>query len=117
MIGPLFTALGIVAFAGVAFFVGYNLGQSRQLKNDTVGNVVFSLHYLTLLESTNLEKLDRELRFSIYANVDTQNRLGGLVTNGMDSRELARATDIHRQMSTQIVALTPDQFVTNVSGK
>jgi hypothetical protein len=114
--GALFRALGIVAIAVVTFIVGYNLGQSRQLKNDATGNVVFSLHYLNILEANNLEKLDRDLRFFIYANVDSQNRSGGLVTNGMDSKDVARAFDIHSQMSTQVVTFTPEQLMTNVSG-
>jgi hypothetical protein len=115
--GALFAAIGIVVFTAVAFAVGYNLGQSRQLKNDAAGNVVLSVHYLSVLEANNLEKLNRELRFSIYANVDMQKRLGGLVTNGMDPDRLARVSNIYSQMSTQVVNFTPEKFLTNVSEK
>jgi hypothetical protein len=108
-------ACGMVLFAAVGFALGLSSGQSRQLKNDAVGNVVFSLHYLNLLESTNLEKLNRELRFSIWANM--QNHLGELVTNGMDPKQVARVSEIYSQMSSQVVAFTPEQFITNVSGK
>ena len=107
----------MVAFAVVAFVVGYNVGQMRQLKKGSAGNLRMELHYLNLLEANNLEKLDRDLRFVIYANVNTQNRLGGLATNGMDTERLARVSEICRQMSTQIVTVTPEQFMTNVSGK
>ena len=115
--GALFTALGVAAFAVIVFVVGYKLGQSRQLKNDSAGNLVFSLHYLNLLEANNLEKLDRDLKFSIYANVDMQNHSGGLVTNGMDPERLAQVSRIYGQMHTQVVSFTPEQFMTNAPGK
>jgi hypothetical protein len=115
--GVVFAAFGVIVFAAVAFIVGYNSGQSRQLKKGSAGNLRMELHYLNLLEANNLEKLDQDLRFVIYANVNTQNRLGGVMTNGWDPGRLARVSEIYRQMSTQIVTLTPEQFMTNASGK
>jgi hypothetical protein len=113
----LLIGLGLLVFAFVGFAVGFNSGRKRQMKGDAAVDLAISLNHLSSLERNDLEKLNRDLRFLIYANVDIQNRLGGIVTNGMSSNELARASAIHNQMSTQVVSSTPEQLVTNVSGK
>ena len=107
--------VGIIAATAAAFAIGFFTGQAHQFRKCSEGNLAFSLHYLALLQTNDLERLARDLKFVTYAEFDWQSRSrGDSATNGMSVGQLARwqkASAIHSEMATQVVTVTPQKLM------
>ncbi|HEU5123495.1 MAG TPA: hypothetical protein VFW05_05460 [Verrucomicrobiae bacterium] len=118
---PIFLIIGgFFLFAILGFIFGVSQGRAKQGKIDSEGQLAINLHCLNELKANNLEKLERDLKFLIYAGVETRNRLGGANVNSMSPSQRSRweiASAIHSEMNTQIVSVTPRQLIDEVDSQ